>query len=241
MLQSTGPKISRMKYRPVHSIVPALADPKPLFLTAESSFRPPTDSREEQEALKVRIEELEQQISEQQREFVQQMEAARKAAFEEGREAEASLRASSIQKVVTMLSGALEDFRNARDGYLAQVEREVVHLALAIAERVLRREAQMDPLLLAGAVRVALGQLSETTEVRMRVPAAEYELWGEMINLMPGLPLRPQLISDNSLQAGECFLETALGSVELGVKSQLAEIERGFFDLLEHRSRLKAV
>ncbi len=33
-------------------------------------------------------------------------------------------------------------------------------LALAVAARILRREAQMDPLLLTGAVRVALGQLA---------------------------------------------------------------------------------
>ena len=47
-----------------------------------------------------------------------------------------------------------------RDRYLHAVEHEVVKLALAVAARILRREAQMDPLLLTGAVRVALGQLS---------------------------------------------------------------------------------
>jgi flagellar assembly protein FliH len=230
-----------MEYRSAHTIAPVIAEPKPLFLVSEPELRQTSANQEEQEALRTRVEELERQLAEQEREFAQRMEAARKAAFEEGREAEVSLRASTIQRVATMLNSALEDFRNARDAYLAKVEREVVHLALAIAERILRREAQMDPLLLAGAVRVALGQLSETTEVRMRVPAAEYELWSEMINLMSTLPLRPQVIADHSLQAGECSLETVLGSVELGVKSQLAEIERGFFDLLEHRSRSKAV
>jgi flagellar assembly protein FliH len=84
-----------------------------------------------------------------------------------------------------------------------------------------------------------LGQLSDTTEVRLRVPAAEYELWGEMIRLMPNLPLRPQLVADDGLSAGECTLETHLGSVDLGVKAQLAEIERGFFDLLERREPVR--
>jgi flagellar assembly protein FliH len=56
-----------------------------------------------------------------------------------------------------------------------------------------------------------------------------------MIHLMPNLPLRPQLVGDDAMQAGECTLETHLGSVDLGVRAQLAEIERGFFDLLEHR------
>ena len=53
-----------------------------------------------------------------------------------------------------------ESFAEERDRYLHAVEQEVVRLALAVAARILRREAQMDPLLLTGAVRVALGQLS---------------------------------------------------------------------------------
>jgi flagellar assembly protein FliH len=60
-----------------------------------------------------------------------------------------------------------------------------------------------------------------------------------MIRLMPNLPLRPQLVSDDGLSVGECALETHLGSVDLGVKAQLAEIERGFFDLLERREPVR--
>jgi flagellar assembly protein FliH len=115
------------------------------------------------------------------------------------------------------------------------VEREVVRLALAIAERILHREAQLDPLLLAGAVRVALGQLAETTEVRLKVPASQQELWAEMIRLMPGLPLRPEVCADERLEACDLMLESTLGSVDLGVRAQLGEIERGFFDLLDVR------
>ena len=64
-------------------------------------------------------------------------------------------------------------------------------LALAVAARILRREAQMDPLLLTGAVRVALGQLAGSSEVRLRVPAAEPDLWNETIALVPNLAMKP--------------------------------------------------
>ena len=60
-----------------------------------------------------------------------------------------------------------------RDQFLRTIEQEVVRLALAIAARILRREAQTDPLFLVGAVRVALGQLAATMQVRLRVPAEE--------------------------------------------------------------------
>ena len=97
----------------------------------------------------------------------------------------------------------------------------------------------MDPLLLSGAVRVALGQLAETAETRLRVPAAEEELWTQMLRLMPNLALRPELVADERLQAGDAVLEAQTGSVDLGVRAQLEEIERGFFDLLESREGVR--
>ncbi|MGB6743322.1 MAG: FliH/SctL family protein, partial [Terracidiphilus sp.] len=111
-----------------------------------------------------------------------------------------------------------------------QVEHEVVKLALAIAARILRREAQMDPLLLTGAARVALGQLSATTEVKLRVPPGDLDLWTEAIALLPNLPLKPLVVAGDEMRLGDCIVETSLGTVDLGIRSQLAEIERGFFD-----------
>lgn len=182
-----------------------------------------------------RIRELEQEIEEQSRNFESQLEAARNQAREEGRASERCEQTGRIEAALERLSSVLDNFGAERDRYLEQVEREIVRLALAIAARILHREAQMDPLLLAGAVRVALGQLADTTEIRLIVPAQEQELWREMLRLMPNLPARPELVADGGLTVGECRLEARVGNIDLGVRSQLAEIERGFFDLLEKR------
>ena len=192
--------------------------------------------------LEDRIRELEGEIEQQSRSAKIDLEAARIEARDEGRADERRERAGRIEAATERITAALVDFAAERDRYLAQVEREVVRLALGIAARILHREAQMDPLLLAGAVRVALGQLADTTEVRLIVPALEHELWSEMLRLMPNLPLRPELVADSTLSVGECRIETCVGSIDLGVRSQVAEIERGFFDLLEKRegSALKA-
>jgi len=195
---------------------------------------PPTSNIQQLEA---RIRELEQELEEHTRRFESEVLTARLEASEAGRALERGEYGARLATAAQALTEALDDFRVSRDRYLAQVEQEVVRLALAIAARILHREALMDPLLLAGAVRVALGQLADTTEVRLKVPAAEHEMWHEMLRLMPNLPLHPEVLADDTLVAGECLLETHLGSVDLGVRSQLAEIERGFFDLLEHREK----
>ncbi len=128
------------------------------------------------------------------------------------------------------LASALAQFDQEYVHLLHSLEHEVVELALAIAARVLRREAQMDPLLLTGAVRVALGQLTAPTRVRLKVPEAEASLWTETMAHLPNLAVKPEVTPVAEMHAGECELETSLGSVDLGLRAQLAEIERGFFD-----------
>ncbi|MGA9672449.1 MAG: FliH/SctL family protein [Terracidiphilus sp.] len=152
----------------------------------------------------------------------------------EGRQAErealTAAHVSEEQRRVRQGVELIAKFAEERDRYLHLVEREVVELALAITARILRREAQMDPLLLTGAVRVALGQLSGSTQVRVKVPPADLELWKETLALLPNLRVKPEVRAGEEMRLGDCVIETELGSVDIGVRAQLGEIERGFFD-----------
>lgn len=161
-------------------------------------------------------------------------EQGRERGFEEGRTAERQALATELEAKeagrAAQIAHVVEKFHEEKAGYFEAVEHEVVKLALALAARILRREAQMDPLLLTGAVRVALGQLSSSTEVRLRVPPADQDLWADAIAHLPNLPVKPAVVAGEDMRLGECVLEAELGSVNLGVAAQLAEIERGFFD-----------
>ena len=161
-------------------------------------------------------------------------ETGRTSGREEGRAAERdaqmAARRQEEQQIKQQLKKLVADFAAERDRFFQTVEPEVVKLALAVAARILRREAQMDPLLLTGAVRVALGQLAGTTEVRLTVPAAQMELWQEAIALIPNLAVKPAVIAGDGMRLGDCVIESKVGTVDLGVRSQLGEIERGFFD-----------
>jgi flagellar assembly protein FliH len=134
------------------------------------------------------------------------------------------------ERLVAQAAALVESFSQTQESYLHQLEQEAVKLALAIAARILRREAQSDPLLLTGAVRVALGQLSASTAVRLRVPAEDQPMWQEALARMPGLALRPRVIGEPGMELGDCQMETELGSVGLGLWPQLKAIERGFFE-----------
>jgi flagellar assembly protein FliH len=141
------------------------------------------------------------------------------------------------EKIAAEREGVLrscEQFGRERARYFAGVEAEVVKLALAIAARVLHREAKLDPLLLSAAVRVALEKVAEDSAMVLRVPAAEVELWRGVFSAQ-AFESSVKVVGDERLGVGECVLDTNVGKVELGVSAQLSEIERGFFDLLQQR------
>ena len=131
-----------------------------------------------------------------------------------------------------VLARTLEDFTEERRKYFEGVEGEVVRLSLAIAERVLHREVEMDPLLLAGAARVALENVADRSGVILRVSSSEVDAWTERMGQSQD---PPELVADHNLTKGECVLETRMGTIDLGIRAQLKEIERGFFDLMRRR------
>jgi flagellar biosynthesis/type III secretory pathway protein FliH len=130
---------------------------------------------------------------------------------------------------------AVKGFAQEQETYFNRVEAEVVGLALAIARKILHREAQVDPLLLAGVVRVGLDKVAAGTHVRLRVHPDQVPFWQESLAQQPDLRSVPELMGDATLQPGHCRLETEHGSTDLTLETQLKEIEQGFFDLLAQR------
>lgn len=168
-------------------------------------------------------------------------EAVRQA-YEKGfAEGEARARANYENTLVSLrgeLNETLRQFAQQRESYFERVEGEVVQLALSIAQKILHREAQIDPLLLTGIVRVALDTLNEGTQVRLRTNPQEVLLWRDYFSHTNGVVRIPEIVGDASLEAGRCVLETDLGSTSISLDAQLKEVEQGFLDLLKHRPRL---
>jgi flagellar assembly protein FliH len=160
-------------------------------------------------------------------------------AREAGRcEGEAQARATfdnQLADIRQSAGSALAEFARQRDVYFQQVEGEVVHLALNIARKILRREAQVDSLLLAGMVRVVLEKIESGTKVVVRVhPHQVSECRAYFAQHMEPRQV-PEVLEDAALAMDHCVLQTELGTTELGPEVELKEIEQGLFDLLERR------
>lgn len=128
----------------------------------------------------------------------------------------------------------LERFGAEQKDYFSRVESEVVRLALSIAARILHREAQVDPMLVASLVHVALEKVQNGSTVTIRVPAAEGTRWRQFTaDLKKNLDIT--VVEDNEMSPQDCVIETNLGSADFSIEAQLKEVEKGFFDLLAVR------
>jgi flagellar assembly protein FliH len=130
---------------------------------------------------------------------------------------------------------ALAQFTHDRAAYFAKIEGEVVQLALSIARKILHREAQVDPLLLAGIVRVALEKIDGTTGVKLRVHPQNAADWRHYLTTHMESTHVPEVVEDTSQLLDRCILETSMGSAVVGLEVQLKEIEQGLMDLFAAR------
>ncbi len=130
-----------------------------------------------------------------------------------------------------LVSEAIASFEQEREKYFLNVEGQLVHLALAIAGKILHREAQVDRMVVAGLVKVALERMQQTTKAIIRIRPEDALSWRHYFNTSPDL----EIIEDPTLEPNACRIETELGVAEMGLDAQLKEVENGFFDLLAQR------
>ena len=152
-------------------------------------------------------------------------------------QAEQKLRQEFEQRLLaarTPITTAIKDFAEQRDEYFARVEAEVVQLSLAIAAKILHREAQVDPMLVATLVRIATEKMREGSAATVRVGVGRSASWKQYFAGFPS-PIRIEVAEDPALSTHDCILETNLGTANFGLDTQLKEVEQGFFDLLALR------
>ena len=161
-------------------------------------------------------------------------EKIQRARSEAAIQAEQRLRLELEQKIEAArasIAKTIGKFEAERAEYFARVEGEVVQLALAIAAKILHREAQVDPMLVAALVRIATEKMRDGSSVTVRVCPRLGKQWKEYFARQSS-GSRIEVIATEGLSENDCILETELGITNFGLDTQLKEIESGFFDLL---------
>lgn len=156
-------------------------------------------------------------------------------------ETEQRLRKEYEQKLLAArapIAEAIKGFKDQRDQYFAELETEVVKLTLSIAAKILHRESQVDPMLVASLVRYAMQNMREGSNVTVRVCPGKGETWRQYFESAND-GIHVEIVEDPQLNDQDCVMETELGSADFGLDKQLKEVERGFYDLLALRPASK--
>ena len=139
-----------------------------------------------------------------------------------------------VQAARAPVGAAISGFEAQRTEYFARVEAEIVQLALAIAAKILHRESQVDSMLVAALVKMAVDKMREGSKITIRVGPGWMAQWKAYFASQSPL-VRVEVVEDQALTQHDCLLETELGTTNFGLDTQLKEVEQGFFDLLALR------
>jgi len=151
--------------------------------------------------------------------------------FQEGQAAARREAAAHTEAMNLQVARTIEELCGLRQRFRHEAEEDVVALAVAIARRILHRELTVAPEALLGLLKAALEKIELREVHRVRVSRADAPMVAQHLEKM-GLPRPIEVIADPGLQRGSAILDSSRGALDASVETQLAEIERGFADLV---------
>ena len=143
------------------------------------------------------------------------------------RNAEAARQAfDSASRLIGRLESALVEVAEFRAELLARSRPQLIELSLAISRRVLHRQAERDPAVVADMAHAALDRLNNATDVRVRVHPADFEA----LRGADGQSRVAGLVADGRVEPGGCRVESSFGEIDAGIDAQLSEISRALLE-----------
>jgi flagellar assembly protein FliH len=155
--------------------------------------------------------------------------------FDEGFAKASQQQRAAIEAAHAELAESLSSLSRARQLVLSQTDVDLVHVAMAIAEKVLNRQLQIDQDALRGVARAALERLAGKPVLAIRAHPQDQEA---LARAMPELEAKAiRWLPDDGLARGSIQFETEFGVLDASIHTQLEEIEHGLVDHLQRSNR----
>ncbi len=162
----------------------------------------------------------------------QNADQVRAQAEQEGKRAAMAAMQDAIGEEMKTLAPALdqviEDLGRAKQDWLAHWETRAVHLATAIAEKILRRELEKSPEITLDLVQDALRLTEGSTDLKILMSPKDVETLGGQVKQLTENMSRiasAEVVADDRILPGGCRIETKRGAVDNTFAAQLARIE----------------
>jgi flagellar assembly protein FliH len=144
----------------------------------------------------------------------------------EGERAAGGAATSLMEPVLARLAAAIADLAAARVEVLRRSERDLVRLALAIGEHVIRASVERDRHHLVTMAHAAIERLGGMTAVTVRLNPADLDVVRVAHpEALSGASV--EVISDPQVPRGGCVVRSSSGVIDAGVDAQVRELRRG--------------
>ncbi len=165
-----------------------------------------------------------------------------KAGFEEGRRhAERTMKEEYQRKSADLQAAAdafLESIAKRYQEFQAAAERNVVRLAIAIAERIVKQRVVVENEVVVRQIQEAMKRVVGVERVRIRInPADEEFVRAHRTELLTSADAVRELTleADETIERGSCVLESDAGNVDASITTQLERIEAALLNDQEAR------
>jgi len=166
----------------------------------------------------------------------QEAEQLKQRAVVEGRQTgqqniEATVQRQLAQQLTTLMPAlreAVTQIQHAKQAWLTHWEKTAVHVATAIAGRIVRRAIQQDPQITLNLVQEALGLATGMTQLKLQLAPQDHQaLGGQVAALIKQMSIlgSVEVVANAAITPGGCRLETRFGTIDQQIETQLARIE----------------
>lgn len=194
---------------------------------------------EVEEEVRLRLQEVEQDRDIMLREAFEKAEGIRESARDEGYEAGRQL---GFEEGRTVAESLIQEALAVKAQILAQkqstarqIENDTVQLIIDTVERILGKHIQEDYDLILGIVKMAMGKLTYTESLVLRVSPDDFDMALSVKDQILALAENVDDINikpDKSLKQGSCILDAASGSIDSSIWTQFEQIKEGFEEML---------
>lgn len=136
--------------------------------------------------------------------------------------------AARLASLLPALQNVIQEIRHAKQAWVAHWEKSGVHVAAAIAQRVVRRELSHTPQITLTWIREALELAAGSSRIRVHMNPTDHETLGPhvktLISELSGLG-SAEVTANAEISPGGCRVETRFGVIDQQVEAQLARIE----------------
>jgi flagellar assembly protein FliH len=132
-----------------------------------------------------------------------------------------------VQMLLPALSDAIAQLADARQEWLRHWERSAVELAARMAERVIRQELSRDPEIKLGLIQEALELAAGSPRLKVKLSPADFQSLGSHAAILASqlaAVAETEIVSDESISAGGCRVETAHGAIDQQIEIRLMRI-----------------